>query len=212
MKNFRSIIIGLPWVTLGIGILVIILGLSEKSAQLCQWDRSEIFNGEFWRLMTGHLVHCSPAHVFWDLIVFLSIGVILERIVRPAKFLGHLIIMAIGISLCLLVLEPNLQYYRGLSGLDSALFITLMVSMIARNEGNRAQKAIILALIPAFAGKCLFEFFTGNSAFVSDYAVGFSALPSAHLIGLTVAILVLAGKQLLSLQRKTTGAGHPLTL
>lgn len=108
-----------------------------------QYDRAAIVAGEWWRLITGHLTHWNGEHLFWDAAMFVVLGAILERRSRR-HFVACLIASTIAISATVWLLHPELERYRGLSGVDTALFAMVAVDLLrdALRQGDRGQKDV----------------------------------------------------------------------
>jgi hypothetical protein len=81
---------------------------------------------------------------------------------------------------------PALDRYRGLSGLDSALFVLLAVSLMRHGDSRRVF-AGAWALV-GFLAKLAWEGVTGGALFVHD--PGLAAVPVAHLAGAMVGFAV----------------------
>jgi len=169
-----------------------------------QYDRAAIAAGEVWRLVSGHWAHYSLDHVIWDVIAFAALGVACERRSR-ARFLVCLIASALAISVSVWLLLPEMQVYRGLSGIDSALFTCLAASMW--NDGRRSERpglqAIALACVSAFLLKVAFELVTGRTVFVNEMDPGAVGVPLAHIAGAACGVLVGAGSRLVVRSSRT---------
>ena len=152
--------------------------LIPGAARWLEYDRAALAGGEVWRLLTGHVAHWSVEHLAWDLIAFVALGVLCECLSR-VRFLACVGGGALTVSLTLWWAMPGLERYRGLSGLDSALFVLLAVSLMRRGDSRRIF-AGAWALV-AFLAKLAWEGATGGTLFVHD--AGLSAVPLAHLAG-----------------------------
>jgi rhomboid family GlyGly-CTERM serine protease len=139
-------------------------------ANLLQYDRAAILHGEVWRLVTGHFVHWSFAHLAWDLLAFIILGAICAR--RRGLFAIVVIGTALIVSLFLLVACPEVAQYRGLSAIDSALWIWSVFIIGERRVG------LALTLLSLFLGKLMIES-AGGALFVD----GITVLPVVHLVG-----------------------------
>jgi rhomboid family GlyGly-CTERM serine protease len=160
----------------------VIFALSNVSS-LLQYDVAGIRHGQLWRMLTCHFTHFSPSHLFWSGLAFLVLGAICE--LRDAtRFLVCGLSSALLISLSLWWMLPAVTTYRGLSGIDSALFTLAAVTIFrdSRREGRRGTVLLVMATLIAFGGKIIFEFSTERCVFVSNSA-GFAPVPLAHLIG-----------------------------
>lgn len=168
---------------------------------------------EPWRLVTGHLVHWSADHLAWDWIVFVGLGWMAERRVGRLRVAIALGAAAVAISLGAPWLTPELAVYRGLSGLDAALFGLL----VARCLGDRrpvARWAGVVALL-GLGGKVGWEVATGAPLFVSG-TEGVFVVPVAHLLGGVAGMVVgwgrvsrLAGSLMTCSSSGTSGRRRP---
>gem|GEM_PF-6556031 len=136
--------------------------------------------GELYRFLTCHFTHWTYEQLAWDALVFLVLGMACERRNRAA-FHATLLASAIVIPIAVLLFAPNVTAYRGLSGIDSALFALLLTL-----ELRRSRMVALCAV--AFAAKIVFEMTTGSTVFVSDLGAGVVAVPIAHLAGALAAL------------------------
>jgi hypothetical protein len=92
---------------------------------------------------------------------------------------------AISIPLLVWVVNPEIPTYRGLSGVDSALFILLMTQVLRENwQQSKPLWAGAAALgMLGLLAKTLYEVRTGETLFVDHEAAGMIPLPIAHLVG-----------------------------
>lgn len=115
----------LPWITGLFGVVVLLLALLPESLlSIVQYDREKILDGELWRMFTGHLVHWNSTHLVWDLLVFVACGGLLEWL-RRNLLVSVLFGGSFVVSVALLVFQPDMHTYRGLSALDMGLFSAL---------------------------------------------------------------------------------------
>lgn len=191
MNRIRKI----PLVTLIIAALALVIALLPAVvAEALQFDRTAFFaRGQMWSLFTAHLTHFGVSHFLWNLVLWLVLGTMAERRSRYAMALtlglaAPLIVLAVWLA------QPQFVVYRGLSGLDSALFIFLTAQIF--REGFRVRPrhwgSMILGglCMLGFAAKCLWELTTGASFFADSASEMFSPVPLAHLVGGMVGGLV----------------------
>ena len=87
---------------------------------------------------------------------------------------------------CGMLLDVNhLSTYRGLSGIDSALFVYFAVSLAVTARADRRWTEGIgaMSLLTAFAGKLAFEAATNSPLFVDASESSFAVVPLAHVLG-----------------------------
>jgi rhomboid family GlyGly-CTERM serine protease len=174
----------LPSTSLLIVLAAALVQLSPELASLLQYDRAALAEGQWWRIATCHLTHWSLDHLFWDAAALLFLGACCELANRSAM-LRCVAVAALAIPLAIAWLMPELRYYRGLSGLDSALFVLLAGNLLRDTLAARRRDgvAIACALLLAFAAKTAFECLTGQTLFVDSSSATMTPIPLAHVIG-----------------------------
>ncbi|HEX2059316.1 MAG TPA: rhomboid family intramembrane serine protease [Thermoanaerobaculia bacterium] len=129
-------------------------------------------------MITSHFLHWSVEHFVWDALAFVVLGVACAR--RDLHgCLTTLVVAIFAIPLAVMHFAPEVAVYRGLSGLDSALFALLLVQM-------RSRLALLCGI--AFAAKIAFELTTGSALFAANMGEGVVAVPVAHIAGALVGL------------------------
>lgn len=171
-------------------ILTFILIQNESISIILEYNREKIIKGEFWRLFTCHFTHLSFEHWLWDIIMFVTIG-FLSLKKEFKKSLICLILSSFIITFSVFIFMPHLNYYRGLSGIDSALFIFFIGILFFENLKEKNKKNIIFfnIIFILFIIKIIFEFKTNNAVFV-NFEKNTIPVPIAHLSGAVTGILV----------------------
>ena len=182
----------LPWICGVFGVAACLLALvPETLVHALQYDRERILSGEVWRLFTGHFVHWNASHLIWDVVVFFVCGSFLEW-VRKRLSIAIILIGPLVISGALLLLQPDMQYYRGLSAVDMALFAAICLQAMSYCR-LRKQSALLVVWGFAFVTsvcKPLLEALTGSTFFVSQFGDGIEVSPLSHLLGVLLAVAV----------------------
>jgi rhomboid family GlyGly-CTERM serine protease len=184
----------LPFVTFFVCALAISFQLLPDLGGQMGFDRSAINLGEYWRLVTGHLAHWNADHMAWDVFMFALLGTMIERRNRLG-LVATLLSSVAAISAAVWFGHAGVQQYRGLSGIDSALFTFGMLN--SYDEARRAKQSnacrALTAMAMAFVGKILWELATGSTLFVDSSAAGFTPLPLVHAVGGCVGVLTWCG-------------------
>jgi rhomboid family GlyGly-CTERM serine protease len=141
--------------------------------------------GAVWRIATCHFTHFTYEQLAWDAVVFLLLAIACERRNRGA-FRATLLASVIVVPIAVLAVT-DVTTYRGLSGIDSALFGLLLVAERRRNR-------IVALCGVAFVAKMIFEMRTGATLFVNSDA--FIAVPVAHIAGALAGVSVAIGQRL----------------
>lgn len=133
-------------------------------------------------MFSGHLVHFSPQHVFYDLIGFGIAGIIIEY--RGYPHFGLLCgLMAGFISAALLGFEPNLRFYGGLSGLATGATVYLTLWGLQEPPPWRMACQIMLIIL---AGKLMWELWREQTIFIES--APFVPVPLSHWVGSITAV------------------------
>lgn len=140
-------------------------------------DRAAVARGEIWRLLTGHWTHWTLDHFLWDGLTLLVLAALCEVRISRRSLLVTVAGSALAISAGVWLLLPGIERYRGLSGVDSALFVLLAVTILRETRSPLAAVAVA-----AFLAKSAWEVSTGSTLFTEE-AGSFVPVPLAHLIG-----------------------------
>jgi rhomboid family GlyGly-CTERM serine protease len=149
-----------------------------------EYDRQAVCNGEWWRLVTGHFTHWNMEHLIYDVAAFICLSALYLQS-RPDQYRWLVFSSSALISLILLVGVAEMGHYRGLSGIDTALFGGLMVirgKAMVRN-GHRRRFICLCGLGAAAILKLAYEINFNTGLFVSNMGDDIVVVPLAHLLG-----------------------------
>lgn len=157
---------------------------------LLDLSRSEFSNGHLYQLFTAHFTHWSFDHFLYDTLTFVGLGYLCLKL-QIKEIARVLLISTLLISFGFLALHPELIAYRGLSGVDSALFSLALITCIrqAYQDRNTARLKLMGFFTVGFILKTIYELTTGTAFFVADPNTTFTPLASAHLIGAMVGLV-----------------------
>ena len=147
------------------------------------YDRAAILGGEAWRLWSSHLVHFNAIHLLYNILVFGISGWIIES--KGYKHFGLLcILMAFFIGIFLMLMEPAMSYYGGLSGLACGSIYYLALFGLSESKFWRRVSLMILLIIPV---KISFEIYNSESILPYIGKLDFMTMPVSHIFGILVA-------------------------
>ncbi len=176
------------WIAVAVGATCIILQLFGLQEAL-RFSRPDIEAGQWWRLLTGNLVHLGYSHLFLNLAGLIVITALLAPAMRAWHWLLTGIISMIGVGTGLLLFDPHLQWYVGLSGV---LYGLLLGGAIAEFRHQRLTAVILAAYT---IGKIVWEQLYG-AVESSEKMTGGNVIVNAHLYGMVsggLAVIVLLG-------------------
>lgn len=155
-----------------------------------QWQRGALADGQYWRLLTAHLVHLNAHHLLLNLFGLLLICELLWDDMAIDDALTLLLASALGVSLLLWISQPQLRWYAGLSGLLHGLWAGCAGLALLRKKNLFYLGALLL-----LAAKLACE--SGNqSGNMSASMSGMPVVSVAHLYGALSGLVWLALRQL----------------
>jgi rhomboid family GlyGly-CTERM serine protease len=163
------------WLVGLLGAVLVLLGFTgDAGRELLRYEREAVLHGEYWRLVTGHFVHGSGQHLLLNTV---GLGLIAALFPREYSLRGWLLILASSIAtidLGFVFLEPQLQWYVGLSGvLHGAL------AAGAIGWWKHESRPLALALTAVLVAKLAWEQWQGALPLSGDMPV----VVAAHLYG-----------------------------
>ena len=161
-----------------------------------RYGRAEILeSGQWWRLLTGNLVHLGYWHLLLNMAGLILITLLLAHALTARQWAFTGLCSMLGVGLGLLIFDPQLNWYVGFSG---ALYGLLLGGAIAE---FRNQK-VIACLIGAYTiGKIIWEQLYG-AVDSSEAIIGGSVIVNAHLYGTVAGGLAVLALRLFEQVRK----------
>lgn len=148
------VIARLPWWTLGLVSVALMAQWSPGVGDLLVYDRAGVIGGEWWRIVTGHLVHFSAAHLLNNLAVLVPAVWLVET--RYRRDMGLLLLAAASaIGIALFVGEPGILQFGGASGISLAFLVYACLRGL--HEGHR-WRTVCLVLLAIVGAKFAAEF------------------------------------------------------
>jgi rhomboid family GlyGly-CTERM serine protease len=174
-----------PFWTLGICAAALAVFSAPQLEALLVYNRSAIEEGELWRLLTGNLVHLSPAHLMRDLIPLFLAGSLLES-ARGRDFPVLCLLSGTIVGAALYLTEPSLLVYGGMSGIVTAVVVYLCLNGLA--DDRAAYRALCVAALILVGAKILLE--TAFGASIGPE--GLIVVPLSHAVGAATAAVLFA--------------------
>ena len=125
------------FIFIGLALVCLLIQFSSASfAGGLQFDRAAIGAGQWWRIISGHLVHLSLYHLLLNLCGLALVAYIADHR-YPLLTLIAMFWLLLADGLSLYWFAPDLLIYVGLSGaLHGALLIAIWYSPLARCCGS----------------------------------------------------------------------------
>ncbi len=157
-------------------VTLLALGGSELTAIL-RFDRGALLHDvQVWRLFTGHLVHLGWSHTGLNIAGLALIWMLVGHRFTTWQWSVISIALMLGISLGLLIFNPTLSWYVGLSGVLHGLLVAGAVADI--RSGDKTAWLLLILI----AAKLAWEQMTGALP-GSEAAAGGAVIVDAHFYG-----------------------------
>ena len=162
------------------GLIVILATLLAFSGdwgrELLRYDRDAIAGGEVWRLASGHFVHLGFPHWALNIAGLLLVWILVGEFLRMRQWLLITLASIFGMDIGFWLLQPQLEWYVGLSGL---LHGYLFAGVVAGYRERRVEMAVLGAIVVA---KLVYEHLAGPLP-GSELSSGGPVITAAHLYG-----------------------------
>lgn len=162
---------------LAVGVLTLLLGLlGETGREWLRFQRDALLGShhEYWRLLTGHLVHGSWQHTWLNLAGLALMVALFRDGYRIGQWALITLTSAISIDIGLLYYMPQLQWYVGLSGVLHGV-LAAGALLWWRSE----PRPLAMALTTILIGKLAWEQWHGALPLSGNLNV----IVNAHLYG-----------------------------
>ena len=200
----------LPGIACGaIVVAALVLQAWPSAQEALVLRRPAIVAGQWWRVVTGHLVHCDWRHLATDVGAFALLCWIGLR--RPRTALTVVVLSAVAAGMAVCLWAAGITTYRGISGINYALLAWLLLAQALEERGWRA--AAYGAVLVAICGKAVLEMVTGEPVVNVCLPPSVQVVAVAHVAGIVVGVaaaIVPAAASMLRVRSLASGLGPSL--
>ena len=164
-------------------IIPLMIVLQAIGPEYFRYQQNLFESAQIWRLFTAHWVHVGWMHLLLNALGLVICVSLTHPGWSPARWLLYTASMAVGISVLLMLFNPEVPDYAGLSGVLFGLYLLAALSLYSRD------RLIAVLIIVAIVGKVLMEQFSFYD-FNSGELIGARVIVDAHLYGLSMAIAI----------------------
>lgn len=165
---------GYGWALLGVCTLLGVIELGgEPVRAACSYQRTAIAAGEWWRVLTAHVVHLDANHALLNSLGLVLMWALFARDYSPLRWVAIYLVSSLTISLGLYLFDPQVEWYVGASG---ALHGVMAAGTLAHLRRRDLDGWILAAFILA---KLSYEQIAGSMPFAGSA----NTLVDAHLYG-----------------------------
>jgi len=172
----------IPILTISLLTLLVSLHVLVEDKTQLYFSAADIFQGESWRLVSGHFMHADLQHLLWNCLGLLVLGILLEYRSRVV-LIASLGVGILFVSALLLTPYSKLDYYCGLSGaLNTLLLVALWI------EWRLTRSWLIILIACGSIAKVLVEVAQGASIVTH---ISWPPYAWSHVAGLTGGLFVI---------------------
>lgn len=180
--DYGSRAVWLPPLVLMALLLLLALG-GEPVRTALRYDAEAIAAGQWWRMLTGNLVHLGWWHVFLNEVGLLVLVLLCPERLAWSVWVRRVVLIGIGMSAGLYFFVPSTAWYVGMSGVIHGLFLLGLGRQIVER-----RDLIAAGCLAYLVGKIAWEMVAGVP--VSDEsALGGKVLVESHLYGSLSALI-----------------------
>ena len=142
-----------------------------------QYAKPDIEAGQWWRFITGNLVHLSWRHFAMNALALIAIYFLFPNLLKTGGLFLVFILSGLSVTLGLWIFSPTIYWYVGLSGALHGVLITLLILDI-----TVSKQGLNIALLLLVMAKLLWETLMGPIP-GSESTAGGPVIVQAHLYG-----------------------------
>ncbi len=141
-----------------------------------EYRRGAILHGQLWRLVTGNIVHLGWIHLLRDGTGLFLIWGLMGHWLDERAWCALIAVSALAVGLGLLVFNPAIAWYVGISGVLFALFCAGALSQLSR------RPLFAAALLTGMTTIVAWTLYAGPLPGETT-GLGGAVVPQAHLYG-----------------------------
>jgi len=149
-----------------------------------QFARADIEAGQWWRFISGNMVHLTWRHFAMNIIALVAIFALYSKCLNPQGMILVFLLSCISVTLGIWMFSPEIQWYVGLSGVLHGLLVTLIILDYAVHK-HLLNIVLLLALI----AKLVWEGMMGPMP-GSESVAGGPVVVQAHLYGFLGGLII----------------------
>jgi len=169
-------------------IVVILCVLAQISllsgTDVFQYSRAEIDKGQWWRFITGNIVHLSWRHLAMNVLALVAILALYPNTLKVKSYFAMLLLSGVSVTLGIWIFSKEIYWYVGLSGALHGLLITLIIIDYVMSK-SRISIALALVIIAKLVWEGLMGPVPGSAA-----NAGGPIVIEAHFYGFVGGLLI----------------------
>lgn len=116
----------------------------SAAADLLRYDRAQIAEGQWWRLLTAHIAHLDPRHAALNMLGLILLWVLFARDWSPRQWIVLLLAAALAVDGGLWFGDPSVCWYLGASGVLHGVMAAGTFAWVRRHPPVAGTMAALL--------------------------------------------------------------------
>jgi rhomboid family GlyGly-CTERM serine protease len=163
-------------------LLLLPTAAGDAGRELLRYDRAGLVHGEWWRLLTAHVVHLGLRHALLNVLGLALLWALFARDYSPGAWAAVVLGAIAGIDAGLWLADSTVEWYVGSSGVLHGVMAAGALAKTRRREWEGVVLGVLLA------AKLAYEHWAGPLPFAGTAAV----VVDAHRYGVLGALAVAA--------------------
>ncbi|RVU83474.1 rhombosortase [Leucothrix sargassi] len=173
--------------------LILTIAFISLISFLMQWwqtdfiyTRDALDMGQWWRIITGQLVHTNWAHYLLNVSSLWLLALLFYNTLNAKTFTISLLLLVVSIGSCVHFFVPSIHWYAGLSGAIYGIYVVAAYEAIKQKDYLMGVGVGVLII-----GKVIADHFMGP---VNDTSglIGARVVTEAHDFGVMSALVLIA--------------------
>lgn len=179
------------WPTAFILLTLLILYFVHTQLDL-SYQRELAESGQWWRIVSGQLVHNNLAHLLLNMAALALCRLLLANVYSEQKFIFNLFLCALLTGVLIHVLLRSYDYYLGISAVLYGMLVAGAIHLIIGRQ--YWAWALLLALVL----KLLRDYFIPETLIAVSDRIGVPVAVEGHIVGVLAGGLLLCVSLMLS--------------
>lgn len=185
MRNYTQLDLNYLGLMIFISLVSIGLQLGGADVQMAlRFSHVALLQGEWWRFITGHLLHTGWVHLGMNLGAAFLLTLFLDRHRSLHYWILLWLLCMLGTSVGLYVWSPQVSWYVGLSGALHGVFVAVLAEAWCKG-GKMELRLLVLAIL----AKVLWEQLQGPMP-GSEASIGAPVVVDAHFYGSVTGLVI----------------------
>lgn len=145
-------------------------------------DRDLFLSGQYWRLITGNIVHTNIYHWLMNILALFLMFVIFKPKIKEFEIIGFVLSVLVGTGI---IIGTEIETYYGLSGMLHGVFAYYVIKDFFANKEKRTSLIMATLLVIKLVSEQIWDINTGTELIIQA-----NVATEAHLYGALSGVII----------------------